>query len=117
MKDSVKSDKRAKNADQEFSQAAYHVVMFLVDHFMTIRKELGIDYESFIILQVVNSHWLYNKNRTEKITWGETWDKIEANDAQITLKKKKIKYSCNLRNPSIASRNLKKKSAKFDEKR
>jgi len=90
MKDSVKSDKRAKNADQEFSQAAYHVVMFLVDHFMTIRKELGIDYESFIILQVVNSHWLYNKNRTEKITWGETWDKIEANDAQITLKKKKL---------------------------
>ena len=82
------------NPDQEFSDAAYHTVMFLVDHFRTIKEELKIDYESFIILQVVNSYRLYNKNKTEKIIWVETWEKTDLNDAKSTLKKKKIKYSC-----------------------
>ena len=82
--------KTLDNPDQEFSDAAYHTVMFLVDHFRTIKEELKIDYESFIILQVVNSHWLYNKNKTEKKTWGQTWEKIGLNDAKSTLKKKKL---------------------------
>ena len=39
--------KKLDNPDQEFSDAAYHTVMFLVDHFRTIKEELKIDYESF----------------------------------------------------------------------
>ena len=77
------------SADQEFNIAAYYVVMFLVDHFRTIKKELSIDYESFIILQVVNSHYLYNKKK-EKLTWKDVWQKIGDNDAKNTLEKRKL---------------------------
>ena len=84
------SNNQNSNPDKEFIQAAYITVMFLIDHFNCVKNELKIDYESFIILQVVNSHWLYYKKKDEKITWGETWKKIGANDAEKTLQKKKL---------------------------
>ena len=34
--------KKLDNPDQEFSDAAYHTVMFLVDHFRTIKEELKL---------------------------------------------------------------------------
>ena len=86
------SSNQHSNPDQEFIQAAYTTVMFLIDHFNCVKNELKIDYESFIILQVVNSHWLYYKKKNEKITWGETWKKIGANDADKKLCKKKVEY-------------------------
>ena len=60
------SNNQNSNPDQEFIQAAYTTVMFLIDHFNCVKNELKIDYESFIILQVVNSHWLYYKKRIKK---------------------------------------------------
>ena len=84
------SNNQNSSPDQEFIQAAYTTVMFLIDHFNCVKDELKIDYESFIILQVVNSHWLYYKKKNEKITWGEMWEKIGANDAEKTLQKKKL---------------------------
>ena len=88
--DSNNSNNQNINPDKEFIQAAYTTVMFLIDHFNCVKNELKIDYESFIILQVVNSHWLYYKKKDEKLTWGETWIKIGANDAHKTLQKKKL---------------------------
>ena len=79
-----------KNVDLEFGKAAYHVVMFLVEHFRIVREELKIDYESFIILQVINSHYLYNKTKEGDITWSDNWKNIESNEAKKTLRKKRL---------------------------
>ena len=84
-----------KNVDLEFGKAAYYVVMFLVEHFRIVREELNIDYESFIILQVINSHYLYNKTKEGDITWSDNWKNIESNEAKKTLRKK-IKHSCHI---------------------
>ena len=83
-----------KNIDLEFGKAAYRVVMFLVEHFRIVREELNIDYESFIILQVINSHYLYNKTKEGDITWSDNWKNIESNEAKNI--KKKIKHSCHI---------------------
>ena len=79
-----------KDVDLEFGKAAYHVVMFLVEHFRIVREELNIDYESFIILQVINSHYLYNKTKEGDITWSDNWKNIESNEAKKTLRKKRL---------------------------
>ena len=78
------------NVDCQFGKAAYHVVMFLVEHFRIVKEELNIDYESFIILQVINSHWLYNKTKEGDITWSDNWKNIESNEAKKTLRKKRL---------------------------
>ena len=86
------SSNQHSNPDKEFIQAAYTTVMFLIDHFNCVKNELKIDYESFIILQVVNSHWLYyKKKKDEKITWGEIEKKLEQMMLK-TLQKKKVEY-------------------------
>ena len=79
-----------KNVDLEFGKAAYHVVMFLVEHFRIVKEELNIDYESFIILQVIKSHYLYNKTKEGDITWSDNWKNIESNEAKKTLRKKRL---------------------------
>ena len=78
------------NVDRQFGKAAYHVVMFLVEHFRIVKEELNIDYESFIILQVINSHYLYNKTKEGDITWSDNWKNIESNEAKKTLRKKRL---------------------------
>ena len=47
-----------------FSKGFYDWVMFVLHYFMRIRENLKIDIESFIILQVVVSHSLYQINKT-----------------------------------------------------
>ena len=41
-----------------FSEGLYHWVMFIISLYTRVRENLKIDYESFVILQVVVSHSL-----------------------------------------------------------
>ena len=50
--------------ENPFSGGFYHWVMFILSLYTRVREKLNIDYESFIILQVVVSHSLYEINKT-----------------------------------------------------
>ena len=67
-----------------FSQGLYHWVMFVLSLYTRVREKLNIDYESFVILQVVVSHSLYEINKTGNKTFAE----LEEQMASITRKKK-----------------------------
>ncbi len=52
-----------------FSQGLYHWVMFILSLYTRVRENLKIDYESFVILQVVVSHSLYQINKSGNKTF------------------------------------------------
>ena len=90
MESEIEKNSEDSNVDKQFGKAAYYVVMFLIEHYRIVREELNIDYDSFIILQVVNSHWLYNKTKESDMSWNENWKAVESNEAKKTLRKKKL---------------------------
>ena len=66
-----------------FSKGLYHWVMFILSLYTRVREKLNIDYESFVILQVVVSHSLYEINKTGNKTFAE----LEKQLTNITQKK------------------------------
>ena len=66
-----------------FSKGLYHWVMFVLSLYTRVREKLNIDYESFVILQVVVSHSLYEINKTGNKTFAE----LEEQMAKITQKR------------------------------
>mgnify|MGYP003299563939 CR=1 FL=1 len=59
-----------------FSQGLYHWVMFIISLYTRVRENLKMDFESFIILQVVVSHSLYQINKTGAKTFTELEDQM-----------------------------------------
>ena len=59
-----------------FSEGLYNWVMFLISLYSRVRTNLKIDFESFIILQVVVSHSLYELNKNSKKTYSELEEEI-----------------------------------------
>ena len=66
-----------------FSKGLYHWVMFVLSLYTRVREKLNIDYESFVILQVVVSHSLYEINKSGNKTFAE----LEEQMSRITQKK------------------------------
>ena len=71
-----------------FSQGLYNWVMFILSLYTRVRENLKIDYESFVILQVVVSHSLYQINKTGNKTFSE----LESHMTRVA-QNKKIKNS------------------------
>ncbi len=49
--------------DTSFSKGMYTWVMFVLNFYTRVKETLKIDFESFVILQVVVSHYLYSLNK------------------------------------------------------
>ena len=79
-----------------FSQGLYHWVMFILSFYTRVRENLKIDFETFVILQVVVSHSLYQLNKSGTKTFAELEDQIN----KIT--QRKIKNNSKLTYASIA---------------
>jgi len=83
----VSFEEAAKEKGQKepvFSQGLYHWVMFILSLYTRVRENLKIDFESFVILQVVVSHSLYQINKTGTKTFSELEDQM----TRITENKK-----------------------------
>ena len=76
-----------------FSKGLYHWVMFILSLYTRVREKLNIDYESFVILQVVVSHSLYEINKSGNKTFAE----LEEQMSKIT-QKRNIKSATELNN-------------------
>ena len=62
-KEKYKKIANAKLKEKPFGAGMYAFVMFLINHYSRIKKELRLDYDSFMIIQVVVSHSLYQINK------------------------------------------------------
>ena len=65
------ASKNINSKEPLFSKGLYHWVMFILSLYTRVRENLKIDFESFVILQVVVSHSLYQINKTGIKTFSE----------------------------------------------
>ena len=79
-----------------FSQGLYNWVMFILSFYTRVRENLKIDFETFVILQVVVSHSLYQLNKSGAKTFAELEDQI------TNITQKKLKNNSKLTFASIA---------------
>ena len=90
----VTKDKGLKGA--AFSKGLYDWIMFVLSFYVRVREKLNIDFESFVILQVVMSHSIYEINKSGPKTF------IELGEQMIKLRNKKIKSNTKLTFASIS---------------
>tara|TARA_B100001146_G_C16019106_1_gene364296 strand:+ start:182 stop:715 length:534 start_codon:yes stop_codon:yes gene_type:complete len=64
---------------KNFDLGMYQFIMFQIDYYARVKKQLKLDYDSFIIVQTVVSHCIYNlrKNYPNKKSYTELEDDIE----------------------------------------
>ena len=65
------------NTGPTFSKGLYEWIMFIVSFYSRVRETLKIDFETFIILQVVVSHSLYQVNKTGSKSYFEIKEHVE----------------------------------------
>ena len=76
-----------------FSQGLYHWVMFILSFYTRVRENLKIDFESFVILQVVVSHSLYQINKSGNKTFSELEDQMVKITQNKTTKNSKLTFA------------------------
>ena len=76
-----------------FSQGLYHWVMFILSLYTRVRENLKIDFESFVILQVVVSHSLYQINKSGSKTFLELEDQITKITQNKKIKNTKLTFA------------------------
>ncbi len=76
-----------------FSQGLYNWVMFILSLYTRVRENLKIDYESFVILQVVVSHSLYQINKTGNKTFSELEDHMTKVAQNKKIKNNKLTFA------------------------
>ena len=54
-----------------YSEILYHLINFRTEQFQQLKKMVGIDYDSFMILSVSGAHYLKHNNKL-----GEDWDTV-----------------------------------------
>ena len=75
--------KASRHQEHPFSNSFYHWVMFVLSLYTRVREKLNVDYESFVIIQVVVSHSLYEINKSGNRTFAELQEQM----TRITQKK------------------------------
>ena len=58
-----------------YSEILYHLINFRTEQFQQLKKMVGIDYDSFMILSVMGSHYLKHNNQLGA-DWDEVWEDI-----------------------------------------
>mgnify|MGYP004353681055 CR=1 FL=1 len=76
-----------------FSQGLYDWVMFILSLYTRVRENLKIDFESFVILQVVVSNSLYQINKTGAKTFSELEDQMTKIRQSKKIKNNKLTFA------------------------
>ena len=79
--------------EPNFSQGLYHWVMFILSLYTRVREKLNIDYESFVILQVVVSHSLYEINKSGNKTFAELEEQMSKITQKRNIKTSKLTFA------------------------
>tara|TARA_Y100000741_G_C18185583_1_gene531209 strand:+ start:418 stop:966 length:549 start_codon:yes stop_codon:yes gene_type:complete len=92
----ISFEKVAKEKGQNspmFSHGLYHWVMFILSLYTRVRENLKIDFESFVILQVVVSHSLYQLNKSGNKTFSELEDQMVSITQKKTNREVKLTFA------------------------
>ena len=81
----------SKGGEPIFSKGLYHWIMFVIDFYSRVRSTLKMDIESFVILQVVVSHNLYELNKTGSKTYSEV--EYEISNIRANNKNRKLTFA------------------------
>ena len=76
-----------------FSKGLYHWVMFVLSLYTRVREKLNIDYESFVILQVVVSHSIYEINKSGNKTFAELEEQMSRITQKRNIKTSKLTFA------------------------
>ena len=76
-----------------FSQGLYHWVMFILSLYTRVRENLKIDFESFVIIQVVVSHSLYQINKSGTKTFSELEEQMTKIGQNKKIKNIKLTFA------------------------
>ena len=58
-----------------YSEILYHLINFRTDQFQQLKKMLGIDYDSFMILSVMGAHYLKHSDKLGS-DWEAVWEDL-----------------------------------------
>ena len=58
-----------------YSEILYHLINFRTDQFQQLKKMLGIDYDSFMILSVMGAHYLKHSDNLRS-DWEALWEDL-----------------------------------------
>jgi len=83
----------SKGNQPAFSKGLYEWLMFLLTYYSRIRENLKIDFESFIVLQVVVSHSLYHLNKDGVKTFTEIQKNFDLMSMSNLSKINKLAYA------------------------
>jgi hypothetical protein len=77
-----------RDTNKPFALGMYLFAMFMISYYSRVREKLKIDYDSFMIIQTVASHALYqlNKKNTNPKSYSELekeWEKLILNKNDI----------------------------------
>ena len=71
-----------------FSSGLYHWMMFLINFYNRVKKDLKIDFDSFMILQLVVSDTIYKVNKEGSKNYKELGESLKDNSNIFSHKRK-----------------------------
>ena len=74
---------------EAYSETLYHLINFRIEQFKQSKSMIGIDYDAFMILQVIGAHYLKN-NTKEASNWDAVWEQARSSKLEIFYSKKKL---------------------------
>ena len=72
-----------------YSEILYHLINFRTEQFQQLKKMVGIDYDSFMILSVMGSHYLKHNNKLGA-DWDEVWEDIRTSKIEELYSEQKL---------------------------
>ena len=64
-----------------YSEILYHLINFRTDQFQQLKKMLGIDYDSFMILSVMGAHYLKHSDKLGS-DWEAIWEDLRTSQIE-----------------------------------
>ena len=58
-----------------YSEILYHLINFRTEQFQLLKKMVGIDYDSFMILSIMGAHYLKHNNKLGS-DWDTVWEDV-----------------------------------------
>ena len=64
-----------------YSEILYHLINFRTEQFQQLKKMVGIDYDSFMILSVMGSHYLKHSDKLGA-DWEAVWEDVRTSEIE-----------------------------------
>ena len=74
---------------EAYSETLYHLINFRTEQFQQSKAMIGIDYDSFMILNVMGSHYIKNNTKMGK-NWEDVWENIRKSKIEEFYSSRKL---------------------------